>query len=218
MKMEDEELPSESTSSPVFRQNVQKTINSTNANASNSSSSKGSNKKVNLTSITTKRKPIRKPTRQIVSRKKEPYFQSARKSKRSATLIDSYSSTDDDDMYVDSDQTTLPKSRSNNSSRRQIKNHAEENLLDLDDSFASCKTDKNDSNEQSDMVLKTTTQTKEDVWKYFTRQKNGDFKCILCTNLPKVIYPLSLLDLKVILCIKETFYFFIYSISFDVYF
>jgi hypothetical protein len=212
--MEDEELPSESTSRPIFRQNVQKTLSSTNANTPSGSSSKF-NKKVKLTSTTTK-KSIVKPIKQSVSRKKNPGLRSTPKAKRSTALIDNFSSTDDD-MYGDNDQRTVQKSDLNNSSTHQINNHIEENVVDLNRSFASDRTDNNDSNQQSDVVVKTTSQTKEDVWSYFTRQINGDFKCNLCTNFPKVIYLLSLIDLTVIFSTKETYYFFIYSVSFNVY-
>ncbi|CAF4374202.1 unnamed protein product, partial [Rotaria sp. Silwood2] len=164
--MDDEELPSESTSRPIFRRNVQKNISSTNANTSSGTSSKFPNKKVKLISTAHTKKSTKKPAKQPVSRKKKTYLQSTPKTKRSTTLIDNSISTDDD-MHDDYTQTTVQQSN-------------------LNDSFASGRTDNNVSNEQSDVMAKKTTQTKEDVWKCFTRQSNGDFQCNLCADPPKV--------------------------------
>ncbi len=61
--MEDEELTSELTSRPIFRRVVHKNISSTNANTVNGSSSKFRNKKVKLTSTTT-RGAVKEPTKQ----------------------------------------------------------------------------------------------------------------------------------------------------------
>ncbi|CAF4236439.1 unnamed protein product [Rotaria magnacalcarata] len=68
--MEDQELPSESTSRPIFRQNLNKTTSSANTHTGNSSSSKVLNKNVKLTSTTAKRNNP-KTKRQFGSRKKE---------------------------------------------------------------------------------------------------------------------------------------------------
>ncbi len=71
--MEDEELPSESTSRPIFRRNVNKTISLTKVDAGNSSSSKVLNKNVKSTSATTKRTSP-KTKKQSDSRKKNHIF------------------------------------------------------------------------------------------------------------------------------------------------
>ncbi|CAF4252636.1 unnamed protein product, partial [Rotaria magnacalcarata] len=105
--MEDQELPSESTSRPIFRQNLNKTTSSANTHTGDSSSSKVLNKNVKLTSITAKRNNP-KTKRQFGSRKKRTYTQSTPKSKTPTTTFDNYSSTDDD-MIGDHGSTPVQK-------------------------------------------------------------------------------------------------------------
>ncbi|CAF3475323.1 unnamed protein product [Rotaria socialis] len=169
--MKDQELPSESTSRPIFRQNLNKTTSSANMHTRNSSSSKDLNKI------------------------KRTYIQSTPKSKIPTTTFDNYISTDDD-MIGDHGSTPVQKSRSNNSSTCQININVEENLIHLDDPLASDETDNNEPNPPSNVVPKTTTKTKQDVWEYFTKQYNGEVKCNLCPNSSKVIHLFLLLDLR----------------------
>ncbi|CAF4645497.1 unnamed protein product, partial [Rotaria socialis] len=90
-----------------------------------------------------------------------------------------------DDMIGDHGSTPVQKSRSNNSSTCQININVEENLIHLDDPLASDETDNNEPNPPSNVVPKTTTKTKQDVWEYFTKQYNGEVKCNLCPNSSK---------------------------------
>ena len=182
--MEYEELPSESTSRPIFRRNVNKTNNSKNSDIGDNSSLKAANKKVK--SKITKR-TASKAREKYALRRRKSQIQSTPKSNTSTIVFDNCSSTDED-MHNDNDSTATQKARWNDSSMCQISNHVEKNFMHLDDSLASDEAENNESFPQSNTGPKTTTKTKQDIWKYFTRQTRGELRCILCPKSSKVIY------------------------------
>jgi len=184
--MEDEELPSESTARPSFRRNVLKNTTSINTNLLLDSAAKVDRKKLKSTSAATKKRSSRL-AKQSISRKKTPARHSTPKSKAKKSIIGINSSSTDDDMYEDHDQSTNQELPSDRSAAHQADIQGDENLTDLNGSFASDITDTNDPDNQPNTLSKTTARTKQDVLGYFTKQANGEFKCNLCTNTPKVI-------------------------------
>ncbi len=194
--MEDEELPSESTARPVFRRNLLNNTTSTNTNPTVNSFTNIRDKRVKLAQARTEKRSSKR-TKQTISRKKKPSLHSTpqTKSKKPTTNFDTFST--DDELYEDYDPSTVQKP-SLNKSAAHINLQVEENLIDLNVSFASGATDTNEPDQKPDTISKTTSHTKEDVLKYFTKQTNGEFKCNLCVNTPKVIYPLSLFNLRIL--------------------
>lgn len=120
-----------------------------------------------------------------------------KKAKVSLPIFDNYSGSDDD-TSEDNDTPTDPKSTSNKSSTKEINLQTKRNLITLDASFASDVTDANGPNGASEVKLKTTGHTKQDVMQYFTKQLNGEFKCNLCVHSSKVIGFLSFLNRRIV--------------------
>ncbi|CAM4979691.1 unnamed protein product [Rotaria socialis] len=160
--MKDQELPSESTSRPIFRQNLNITTSSANMHTRNSSSSKDLNKIVKLTSTTTKRNNPKTKKNNLVHERKEHIFNQHRNLKYQQQSLTIIVISTHDDMIGDHGSTPVQKSRSNNSSTCQININVEENLIHLDDPLASDETDNNEPNRPSNVVPKTTTKTKQD--------------------------------------------------------
>ena len=184
--MEDEELPSESTTQPSSRRNLLKNTTSTEANRVISSFAKAHGEKDRLAPAKTKKRRLKEPKRSASSKTKKPSLHSTpkKKLKRPLPIFDEYSGSDDD-IYEDYEPSTDPKSTSNKS-RKQDDPQVKENSTALNISFASDATNTDGSNDKSEAKSKTTGHTKEDVMKYFTKQLNGEFKCNLCINSPKV--------------------------------
>lgn len=206
--MEIEELPSGSKSRPVLRRKLLNNTTSTNPNAVVNSSPDIRGKQVKLAQAKTKKISF-KPTKKSSLNKSSHHSIQRTKSKKSTKNFDTMS-TDDESSEDDYPSTAQDSSLNNTATHID---RQQENLADFNNSFASDATDadeptqprepnqlsqSNQPNQKPSTTSRKTGQKKEDVLKYFTKQRNGEFKCNLCINPSKVIKFLSSPSLKIV--------------------
>ena len=190
--MENDELPSESTSRPRFRRSNDKITGATNETAIINAKPLVGKRKLKLPSTRTKRSRIQ-TTKKPVSGQNKQNLDSNSKKQQSKEIIHGSSETDDDEIQSNSNSMPVKTADLRTYSTHQMNIQIQNNDINLDASFASDDTDDNEKRQQLDVTSKTTVHSKQDALKYFTKQITGEFTCNLCTNTYKVIFLLSII-------------------------